>query len=143
MSILIRLAQPEDAERLIAFDHVAQADAHRRAFIQRTIAEQTCWAAMAGDDVVGYGVLVYTFFANGFVDLLYVHPAQRRTGVGAALMRHFEAICRTEKLFTSTNLSNLPMQALLNRLGYTLSGVIHNLDEGDPEIVYFKRVRLG
>jgi hypothetical protein len=33
------------------------------------------------------------------------------------------------------------MQALLNRLGYTPSGVIHNLDEGDPEIVCFKRLR--
>ena len=27
------------------------------------------------------------------------------------------------------------------RLEYVLSGVIHNLDEGDPEMVYFKRLR--
>ena len=33
------------------------------------------------------------------------------------------------------------MQALLNRAGYAVSGVIHNLDEGDPEVVYFKRLR--
>lgn len=45
------------------------------------------------------------------------------------------------KLFTSTNLSNLPMQSLLSKSGYELSGVIHNLDVGDPEIVYYKRVR--
>ena len=41
----------------------------------------------------------------------------------------------------ATNLSNLPMQALLAKLNYQLSGVIHNLDEGDPELVFFKRVR--
>jgi hypothetical protein len=28
------------------------------------------------------------------------------------------------------------MQALLARLGYKLSGVIHALDEGDPELIY-------
>ena len=26
-------------------------------------------------------------------------------------------------------------------LGYESSGMIHNLDEGDPEIVYFKRLK--
>jgi hypothetical protein len=30
------------------------------------------------------------------------------------------------------------MQALLAKRGYWISGVIHNLDEGDPEIVYCK-----
>lgn len=33
------------------------------------------------------------------------------------------------------------MQLLLAKLEYVLSGVIHNLDEGDPEIVYFKQLR--
>jgi hypothetical protein len=31
-------------------------------------------------------------------------------------------------------------QSLLAKCGYDLSGVIHNLDDGDPEIVYFKRL---
>jgi hypothetical protein len=65
----------------------------------------------------------------------------RRNGAGAALVKHIESLCQTPKLFTSTNLSNLPMQSLLAKLGYILSGVIHNLDEGDPELVYFKRLR--
>jgi GNAT superfamily N-acetyltransferase len=87
---------------------------------------------------VGYAVLEYSFFAMGFVSMLYVHPDWRRRDVGAALMRHLESACRTSKLFTSTNLSNLPMQSLLANLGYRLSGVIHALDEGDPELVYVK-----
>jgi len=49
-----------------------------------------------------------------------------------------ESLCRTKKLFTSTNLSNLPMHALLEKVGYKLSGVIDNLDPDDPEVVYFR-----
>jgi GNAT superfamily N-acetyltransferase len=86
-------------------------------------------------------VLNYNFFHNGNIDMLYVHSDHRRRGAGAALLRHLESQCKTPKLFTSTNLSNLPMQSLLAKLEYVVSGVIHNLDEGDPEIVYFKRLR--
>ena len=46
----------------------------------------------------------------------------------------------TAKLFTSTNQSNLGMQALLVRLGYEPSGIVHNLDEDDPELIYVKRI---
>jgi hypothetical protein len=35
-------------------------------------------------------------------------------------------------LFASTNESNVPMQALLDSLGYVQSGIINNLDPGDP-----------
>jgi GNAT superfamily N-acetyltransferase len=73
--------------------------------------------------------------------MVYIHFDYRRSGAGAALVKYLESHCQTPKIFTSTNLSNLPMQSLLAKLGYTLSGVIHNLDEGDPEIVYFKRLR--
>jgi hypothetical protein len=36
-------------------------------------------------------------------------------------------------------LSNTIMQELFEKLGYIRSGYIENLDEGDPEIIYFKR----
>jgi len=58
------------------------------------------------------------------------------------LVRHVEQECRTPKLFTSTNESNAPMRALLAKLGFSPSGVIENLDEGDPELVFFKRLRM-
>ena len=38
------------------------------------------------------------------------------------------------KLFTSTNLSNQPMQRLLARLGWRSGGIVYGLDEGDPEL---------
>jgi hypothetical protein len=45
-------------------------------------------------------------------------------------------LCETEKLWTSTNLSNRPMQMLLESLGYEFAGAINHLDEGDPELMY-------
>ena len=67
-----------------------------------------------------------------------------KTDAGAiisALIRHLINECRTPKLFTSTNQSNFPMQRLLATLGFDRSSFIENLDEGDPEWVYFKRLR--
>lgn len=37
--------------------------------------------------------------------------------------------------------SDIETLCSLAKSGYELTGVIHNLDEGDPELVYFKRVR--
>jgi hypothetical protein len=33
------------------------------------------------------------------------------------------------------------MQAVYESLGFVRSGFVENLDEGDPEIIYFKRLR--
>ena len=138
--ISIRPAMEEDVEVLCSFDQVAQREEERRVFIRREVLEGNCFVAVADVPPIGYGVLNYTFYYNGCIDMLYVHSDHRRSGAGTALMRHMESLCRTPKLFTSTNLSNLPMQSLLAKLGYQLSGVIQNLDEGDPEIVYFKHL---
>lgn len=70
--------------------------------------------------------------------MLYVHSGWQRHGIGTKLLKHLETVCQTDRLFTSTNLSNVNMQALLAKLGYKLTGVIHDLDEGDPELVYVK-----
>lgn len=139
--ITIRKAVEADIESLCAFDLIAQSENDRREYIRREVVSGNCYVAILNDSVIGYGVLNYTFFNHGSIDMLYIHSDFRRTGAGAALLRHFESLCQTPKLFTTTNLSNLPMQSLLAKLDYVLSGVIHNLDEGDPEIVYFKRLR--
>jgi N-acetylglutamate synthase-like GNAT family acetyltransferase len=142
MSICIRLANFDDLPALLALDHLAQQpESGREAFIRRVVAASTGWVAILEGAVAGYGALEYTFYECGLIAMLYIHQDYRRRGVGHALLEHFEMICQTPKLFTSTNLSNLPMQALLAKREYTLSGVIHNLDEDDPELVYFKRVR--
>ena len=139
--ISIRSAVESDIETLCSFDLIARDGEERRDFIRREVASGTCFVAVDHGEVIGYGVLNYSFYRNGCIDMLYVHSNHRRRGAGAALIRRMESACRTVKLFTSTNQSNLPMQSLLGKSGYELSGVIHNLDAGDPELVYFKRLR--
>ncbi|MEK6333611.1 MAG: GNAT family N-acetyltransferase [Acidobacteriota bacterium] len=139
--ILIRPANESDVEALCSLDLIARCESDRREFIRHAVVSGTCFVAVSEEEVIGYGVLNYTFYCNGHIDMLYVHSGHRRRGAGEALLQHMESLCQTSKLFTSTNLSNLPMQVLLAKLEYVLSGVIHNLVEGDPEIVYFKRLR--
>lgn len=133
----VRQGTLDDRDSIVALDRIADSDVNRVAFIERALRSETCVVADQDGSVVGYAVLEYTFFDQGFVSMLYVAETARRRGVGRTLMRELEARCRTLKLFTSTNESNSPMQALLASLGYTPSGVIHNLDPGDPELVYF------
>lgn len=139
--ILIRRGNVSDVEAISAFDLVAVRDEKRRQFIQRSVASSTCYVAVYENEVIGYGVLSYTFYDNGCIEMLYVNSNHRRRGVATALLRHLESLCETPKLFTSTNRSNLAMQSLLVESGYELSGVIQNLDEGDPELVFYKLLR--
>src|SRR5258706_7770374 len=136
----IRLAVPSDAEEITRFDHVALAASARRELIQRSVDSGRCFVAIGDGRVVGYAVLEYSFYDNGFLSMLYVAEPFRRRGFAAALMRHIENECRTPKLFTSTNQSTLPMRSLLAKLGFEPSGIIENLDEADPELVFVKRL---
>lgn len=134
-------SREKDIDALYSFDLIVKRENERRESIRRAVTSGECFVAVADEKVIGYGVLNYTFHYVGCIDLLYVHSDYRRGGAGVALLQHLESLCQTPKLFTSTNLSNLPMQSLLAKLSYVLSGLIHNLDEDDPKIVYFKRLR--
>ncbi len=140
-SVTVRPAAPSDVSAIEAVDPVASTDEGRRGFIAERVAAGETLVALVGDAVVGYVVLEHGFFERGFVAMLCVHPERRRQGIGRALMRHAEGACRTPQIFTSTNLSNAPMQRLLEGLGYRRSGMVDDLDPGDPELVYSRRVR--
>ena len=137
----IRKGTPADRDAIVAFDHVAQSDPARIRFIDRILRSATCLVAERDRTVAAYAALEYTFFEQGFVSMLYVAQPHRRQGIGRALMQALAARCDTKKLFTSTNQSNQPMQQLLDALGYVPSGIIHNLDPGDPELVYMLDLR--
>jgi len=133
-----RKAAKSDVEVICSFDSLAKENDERRKFVERAIAQGNCFVILLEGQVVGYGVLEHWFYGNGFISMLMVHPEHRKKGVGSAIINHLESVCTTERIFTSTNQSNIPMQSLLAKLGYRPSGKIENLDEGDPELVYFK-----
>ncbi len=136
---VIRAAVSSDIDALLALDLIAQGEPLRQAFIRKAVNDGHCTVVEAAGQVVAYLIMERNFFGWPFIELVYVHDDYRKHGYATTLMQHIEATCGTEKLFTSTNLSNLRMQRLLEKLGYTVSGVVHNLDEGDPEVFYFKR----
>ncbi len=137
----IERATDGDFEHICALDRMVLGDSSRRDFLNNAIKSGQCLVARVDDGVVGIAVLDHSFFGQGYISLLIVHPDHRRCGHATALVRHIESVCPTEKLFTSTNESNEPMQRLCQTLGFVRSGYIENLDAGDPEIIFFKRVK--
>jgi GNAT superfamily N-acetyltransferase len=136
----IRRAQPADAAPLIGFDEIARTEPRRVAFIHRVVASPTCFVAVERDTVVAYADLTYALYDVGLIDMLYISRPFRRRGIGSTLVLYLEQQCTTPKLFTSTSQSNLPMQALLAKLGYRPSGVIEDLNDDEPELMFMKHL---
>ena len=74
--------------------------------------------------------------------MLFVELYHRRSGIGSALIQYIEGFCKSDRIFTSTNSSNKPMQDLLKKLEYNQSGIVYDLDPGDPELFYSKKLLL-
>jgi ribosomal protein S18 acetylase RimI-like enzyme len=114
----------------------ASGDDDRRSAISRWIAEDTMRVAVTADEVTGYCVTEHAFFGHAFVVMLMVAERSRGQGIGTRLLLDAQQRGATAKLFTSTNLSNQPMQRLLTRLGWRSVGIVYELDEGDPELFF-------
>jgi ribosomal protein S18 acetylase RimI-like enzyme len=136
----ISAATTYDVETVCQVDYSVIGNDSRRGYLAHAVEDGKCFVAQTNDAIAGFVIYDTTFYENAFIWLVIVSPDFRRQGVATALIRHVETICKTDKLFTSTNESNTAMQHLCESLGFIKSGMIDNLDEGDPEVVYFKRV---
>ncbi|MFF4243414.1 GNAT family N-acetyltransferase [Streptomyces sp. NPDC001822] len=140
----VRRAREAEADALIGIDPLcAEGDAGRQASIRRWCLQGSAVVAQGPAGPLGYCVTEYTFFEQGFVAMLMVAPSARGRGVGHRLLRAAADSCTTSKLFTSANVSNQPMQRLLRRSGWSPAGLLHGLDEGDPELFYVCRTPTG
>jgi len=139
---VIRLAADSDLPALRFVDPLMRADRDRAHLVQSSIEKRRCWLAADNDDVLGF-VLLGDFLGQGFVPLLVVAAADRRRGIGRRLLREAERQCTRPKLFVSCNRSNLAAQDLFESLGFEASGQVGNLDEGDDELFYFKRIEAS
>jgi predicted GNAT family acetyltransferase len=135
----IRRAKPDDISVVSEFDHESTKN-ERKEFIHRAVGNDNAYFLEQNGKVIAVGILEYAFFEHGFISLVYVDPRERRTGIGEMLLRYLVSVCRTSKLFASTN---LPMHALFAKLGFKVSGMIYNLDPKDPEVIYFKTLSVN
>ena len=135
--ITIRDALAADVPLLAQADPLAAAGRHgRRTEIQQWVSAAGTRVAQTPTQVIGYCVTERAFFGHDFVTMLMVAEDARSRGVGTRLLLDAQQRRATPKLFTSTNLSNHPMQRILARLGWQSAGIVYGLDEGDPELFF-------
>ena len=134
----LRRVGRDDLALLVAADpRLADTPAHSR-HIAELLGAGMSWAIMGEAGASGFAVVTRHFFGYPFVDLLLVAEGERRHGVGLALLAACDGAHDADRIFTSTNESNEPMRRLLAKADWLVSGVIENLDPGDPELVYVK-----
>jgi N-acetylglutamate synthase-like GNAT family acetyltransferase len=140
VEVEIREATLADIDELVRLDTTVPHDSTRKSFIRKWVEAGECYVAVKAGRIVGCGVLNYSFFHLGNVEMLVIHAEFRQQGIGRKLLRLLETRCKTEKFWVTTNLFNQPMQKLLASEGFVLSGFVDNLDLGDPELIFFKKL---
>ncbi|HTT59040.1 MAG TPA: GNAT family N-acetyltransferase [Acidimicrobiales bacterium] len=139
---IIRLATPSDALDALALRGEATGLSADRAreILEGAIAASECLVDVdASNKLTGFVITnTRAFFGRDFIKLLLVAPTHRRTGIGRALLEAAVSGASTATIFSSTNESNAAMRALFEHDGWTLSGVLSGIDEGDPEMVFWR-----
>lgn len=129
-----RLATMVDIAKIYQIDSLGTKK--RREEIELWVEQKTCFVLEGNDKILAYGVINQQFFAHGFIELLMVNHQYRRQGLGLSLINLLKKQSKTQKVFTSTNQSNIATQQLLLKAGFIPSGNIENLDDNDPELIY-------
>jgi ribosomal protein S18 acetylase RimI-like enzyme len=136
--VSIGAAQLTDVEGIVQLDCEVIGNTSRRSFIENAIKQGRCIIVKENDSVVGFLIYDINFFECTFISLIIVSPAKRRRGYGSQLLDFMVRTSPTQKVFSSTNRSNHSMQKVFEANGFVESGIVENLDEGDPEIIYFR-----
>lgn len=139
--MLVTQATISDLNLITTIDSKVIGNNSRRTKIEQYIQQEQCIVAVHNGIAVGFAYYDTSFFDCCFIQLMIVDPDFRRLGAAKALIQYIEEHSPTAKLFTSTNESNTIMQQVCLSHGFVRSGSIENLDEGDPEWIYYKLVR--
>lgn len=131
-------ANLNDVDSIVKIDSEVIGNNSRREYIEEAVEAGRCIVVKNEISIVGFLIFDTHFFGNSFISLIVVSTSQRRKGYATALIEYFVNMASTPKVFSSTNKSNKNMQNVFTANGFVQSGVIENLDEGDPEIIYFK-----
>lgn len=141
-NISLRKATIKDKVLVVDFDYnldkVEHIELNREKKITKAISDEECFIILAGNRAVGFLIFDYRFFDQGWIELIIVEEKYRVKGIGGQAINLICRQSKTNNVFTSTNSSNTQMQKVLNKVGFSFAGKINGLDEGDPELFYFK-----
>jgi GNAT superfamily N-acetyltransferase len=135
----LRSATPEDLDSVLELDRAAPVGRERSEYLTARVHAGEVTVFERDGHLLGYAVRRPTsFFGRDFVDLLAVAVNSRRQGVGSALLERAVHSSSTSRIFTSTNRSNAGMTELLTKAGWGFSGELEGIDDGDPELVFYR-----
>ena len=141
-TIRLKKATIKDKALVVDFDYnlnkVEHIELKREEKITKAIMDKECSIILADGRAVGFVIFDYRFFDQGWIELIIIGEKYRGKGIGGQAINLICQQSKTNKVFTSTNRSNTPMQKTLSKVGFSFAGEINGLDEGDPELFYFK-----
>ncbi|MED0934016.1 GNAT family N-acetyltransferase [Bacillus mobilis] len=136
-------ASIKDLDAILHIDIDVIGDYSRRDYIKHTIDEGKCIIVKENNSISGFLTYDTHFFGCTFLSLIIISPTKRRRGYASSLISYMLSHSPTQKIFSSTNESNESMQKVFNANGFIRSGIVENLDEGDPEIIFYtKKLRV-
>lgn len=138
MDLVVRYAEIKDYDSIIKIDHIAVKEESRKNLIKDALLKDEVSVVLCGSSITGYSITLPNFFGFPFIEMLYIDEKYRGKGLGNFLLQAITKNVQYEKIFTSTNQSNAQMKKLLLKQNWIRSGIIENLDNNDPELVYCK-----
>ncbi|WKK83170.2 GNAT family N-acetyltransferase [Marivirga arenosa] len=142
----IRLRKATNKEKLIVVDIDYRLDKNehiklnREEKITKAISRDECFLILSDHQVIGFLIFDYRFFDQGWIELIIIDEKYRGKGIGGKVFDLLCEKCRTDKIFTSTNSSNTRMQKALTKANFSFAGKLNGLDDGDPELFYYKKL---
>ena len=135
----VKKASINDLDSIVHIDIDVIGNDSRRNYIKHTIDEGRCIVVKEDNSISGFLTYDTNFFGCIFLSLIIVSPEKRRRGYASSLLSYMLSHSPTQKIFSSTNESNESMQKVFHSSGFIRSGMIENLDEGDPEIIFYTK----
>jgi RimJ/RimL family protein N-acetyltransferase len=123
---VLREAKIKDKSLVVALDYAHDKDEHiklkREEKIIKAISDEECFIILADNKEVGIIIFDYLFFDQGWIELIIIEEKYRGKGIGGRAIELICKKCKTNKVFTSTNSSNIQMQKVLTKIGFTFAG---------------------
>lgn len=142
--IALKKATIEDKTVAINFDYqldnIEHVKLRREEKITKAISNNECFLILNDNKTIGFVIFDYRFFDQGWIELIVIDERYRGKGIGVNVFNLICQHCKTKKVFTSTNRSNTAMQKALEKALFTFSGELIGLDDGDPELFYYKNL---